>query len=309
MSDESKAAVTGLIRALSFDPGERNLGGALVVHDGRAGEPHSDWRYHVRWWALWDLKVVGDGSRSENLDALIALVQTDPVVRRLLLDPTVRVYIEHQEGFDFRRPELGAALMPMCTVAGALYTLFKVHGHPVELVGKKSKWGWTSYIHTAGYGRLSEAGKRERRKYCITLYVRNLIERQQAASDGLGSAAGLAIAVFGTPAFFACAAGKLLLDRFDALAFEDQAHMCDAIVQAMHALRKLFRVSAPNTIRDETVWAPLAAQAIAAVPAPPPPSTTVTSTTTKTSPITPTRRRKTPGARAKKAWRPGKAWW
>lgn len=272
------------VRALTFDPGTANLGAALVVYDGQHGDPHCDLHYHVRWWALWDLNARrgSDGSRASQLEGLLSVVLRTPVVAALLGDPAVRVYIEHQEGFDFARPELGAALMPMCTVAGALYALFRLHGHPTELVGKQSKWGWTSYQRTDGYARLSEAKKRERRKYCITLYVRDLIARQ-AANAEVG-AAGLAVTSFGTPHFFRCAAGHAMQDRFDALKFDDQAHMCDAVVQAMHALRKLFRVSAPNTIReaDAPRWPALAAEACAAVPAPPPANTSRPSPTCRT---------------------------
>lgn len=256
------------VRMLAFDPGERNLGVTLVTYDGATGDPLNDEHYHVRWWALWDLKAAEghDGSRNASLESLVALVAQAPVVADLLYDPRVHVTIEHQEGFDFNQPELGAALMPMCTIAGALYALFRLYGHDVRLVGKKSKWGWSTYIHTPGYERLSRAQKRERRKYCITLYVRDLI-RRQAANAEVG-AAGMAGAAFGTPAFFRCAAGKMMQNRFDALAFEDQAHMCDGAVQAMFALRRLFRVSPANTLRNREAWAPLEAKACAAVPAP-----------------------------------------
>lgn len=257
-----------LVRSLNFDPGETNLGVTYVVFDGQHGDPHCDEHYHIRYWALWDLKAAPghDGTRNASLEALVALVAQSPVVAELLQDPRVRVTIEHQEGFDFNEPALGAALMPMCTFAGALYALFRLYGHPVKLVGKKSKWGWTTFTKTPGYAQLSRARKRERRKYCITLYVRDLI-RRQAANAEVG-AAGLTGAAFGTPHFFRCAAGQVLQDRFDALSFEDQAHMCDAAVQGMFYLRSLFRASPPNTLRNTAAWAPLEAQAVAVVPVP-----------------------------------------
>jgi hypothetical protein len=251
--------------ALGFDPGERHLGVALLAYDPAAvaADPHNDLLYEVRAYELWDLQAGrnNDGSRTACLDRLAGLLtnREHPLMWALLSDPKVDVYIEHQEGFNLNRPEIGAALMPMCSYAGAIFAIYRAYGHQcVRLTGKKSKWGWSSFLHTKDYALLpGDDAKRARRKACATYYTWDLMERQLAtalSNDGAATAASL---------------GQLALrhmnDQYRALPFDDKAHIADSILLVMFQVRKRYRKHAPNTIRAST-WPTLAARAEAITP-------------------------------------------
>lgn len=277
--------------ALGIDPGETHLGMALVLFDPRtvdartaAGEGTrlhtrsrqpklADTDFQVRWVALWDVKEAGGGSGSlqSEIHGLQRLVHESPLLRRLLGDPRLSIFCEIQEGGDWAsNPGLAQSMMRTGSLSSALLMLFVHYGHHVEFVGKRSRWGWTSYEKTPEFERLNTKARRQRVKACITLYVRDLVRRQQwMAPDGV-----LARPIGPEEAHDARFYWRLASYQVWAalcgqgVSFEDSAHYSDGVAMAMFGLRRLIQPGTRHrNVIEAPTWETVAKRASDLVPA------------------------------------------
>lgn len=276
---------------LGIDPGETHFGLALLrfsaarvnarTKRGEAQRLHTrswqpklvDTDFEVRWAALWDLKwASGDnsGKLEDETKAIVRLIHATPVLRALLGDQRLVLFPEIQEGGDWQaNPGRAQTLMRTGSLMAAFVAVFLHHGHRVEYVGKKSRWGWTSFTRTPGWKELNEEARRKRGKACITLYAKDLVRRQQQeAPDGV-LYRPLSEGEWHSPRFYWRLASHQLVALICGrdVSFEDSAHYADCIVIAMFGMRRLVQPGRrhPNVIESPT-WSQIAEQATARVP-------------------------------------------
>ena len=243
---------------LSFDPGTRDLGVALVSYGAEGSDPLDDLQYYIRYGAIWDIINDSAGTLQNNLEALHGVLTSQPILNQVIEgDPAhLDIIIENQEGCDFSNAALTASLMRMCGIASALWFFFAARGHHVTIVGKKSKWGWASYINSPNYKVHNEAKKREIRKKYVTYYVIDLMTRQrerilQLVPDAVKQR-GAGDSKYDR-LLNVCIVTQQMGNNFNALNFEEKAHICDSAVAAMFHGRKRFRKSSKNVIAP-AVW-------------------------------------------------------
>ena len=277
-----------MLFGLGVDPGETNFGMSLVVFDPRrvtrrlqrqqpASSPSPsksrhprllDTDFEVRWLALWDIKAAGGGSGTleSEVHAISQLVHETRVLQHLLGDRRLVIMIETQEGGDWRQnPALAQELMRTSALSAAFAAIFLEYGHVVEFVGKKSRWGWTSYMQTADYARLDQRSRRARNKACITLYVRDLVQRQQLA---LLQAPLREDEPHDEYFYWRLASNQVLaMVCGRGVSFDESAHCSDAVVMAMFGLRRMVQPSVRHkNVIDAETWPQIAEQAVARVP-------------------------------------------
>jgi len=276
---------------LGIDPGETHFGLALVrfsvdrvnarVQRGDAQCLHTrskqpklvDTDFEVRWAALWDLKQAGGGTGKleDETKAIIRLIHRTPILQRLLGDQRLVLFPEIQEGGDWRsNPGRAQTLMRTGSLMAAFVGIFMHYGHHVHYAGKKSRWGWTSYTHTDGWKELTPEARRKRGKACITLYVKDLVSRQQQeAPDGILYRPIGNDESWSAPNFYWRLASHqvyaLICGR--GVSFEDSAHYADCVVIAMFGMRNLLQPNRRHTnIIESSSWPTLVEQAEARVP-------------------------------------------
>lgn len=137
------------MRILSFDPGIKNVGVAIVKYIGdykRTSDPkhHSACQsenYIIEWFGNFSLGNK-NSTHDENIAAFRDIVSRNKYLRESFKDPTVDVITERQSGASGYG--ILSGLMRPNFVNGMIVGYSIAQGKNVHIVEKTQKWGWTT---------------------------------------------------------------------------------------------------------------------------------------------------------------------